>query len=1091
VNPRVGPFELIAPIGVGGMGVVWRAQAARGPVAVKFLTAHRAREARFLASFRAEVRATASLEHPNIVPLYDQGLVADDLAMLGLVPGSPWLAMAFGGGGSLQPWLGRLPWSSVRSILAQLLDALAHAHAAGLVHRDVKPENVLLRASAERDPRVMLTDFGLAHAVESDDEAHRGGTPEYMAPEQARLGADLGPWTDLYAVGRVALALVTGAPRDDEPAIAVPEGWSAWVARLVQRNPSDRWERAADASLALRDLPDVDGDALGPIRAVAPSISASTWLDELPTGAHTPDVADPVARRIPGWTPEPPHPLPPPSEPVGAGLGLWGLRPVPLVDRSELRAALWEALGAVMRSGKPAAVVLEGPEGCGKTRLAEWLARRAHEAGLAGVVRAEHGPTAGRHEGLTGMVARALRCAGRGREGAVQAATGFLASRGEASTEEALALAELAHPAPEGLTGPRVRFASARERYVAAERFLERLGRPYPEAGSRALLVVLDDVAWGPDAIAFAAHLLRSGLPVLVVLTVHDEALADRTVEQAALNALIEAGASRLPVGPLPASDRPRLVREILDLDDDLARRVVERTAGNALFAVQLVGDWVERGLLVPGPQGFRLREGATVALPADLVGVWDGRVARLGEGDDARALEIAAVLGQTVDDDEWYAACRVAGITPSEALLEDLFGRRLAIEADAGWSFVHPMLREAVVRRAEAAGTLGSAHLACAEALRAGGRATAERRGRHLWAAGRLEEAVEPFGDGIAVLRGLGLIDAAEAATRELRRLLELTGLPSDAEPWGWYWTNVGRNARLRRNMAEAVAAFEKVVAAGHRSFLASTLLELARSEVMTGAYDAAHAYAERAERAYVEVGRPDGIADAVLQRVEAWIRQGRFDDAEAGLARALTHVADEESVAYLVARQTGAIRLARSDAAGARVAYEKALAIAEKTGRRTDAASVMNGLGECARIGGDPGAAERWYRASLERFRACGSGEAPVPLANLGILLEAGGRRAEAEQVLSEALDHAIRQRRRGLEAPVRAALLPCTADRPDVFAAHLARVEELVLALGLADRDVANAAERAAQRLPPGPLRERALGLAERQKQALGAV
>jgi len=131
---------------------------------------------------------------------------------------------------------------------------------------------------------------------------------------------------------------------------------------------------------------------------------------------------------------------------------------------------------------------------------------------------------------------------------------------------------------------------------------------------------------------------------------------------------------------------------------------VDERTGGNPLFAVQLVGDWVYRGLLEAGPQGFVLRPGVVVQLPDDLHEVWSGRVSRLLEGKPKgtrEALEIAAALGSSVDSREWAEACKAASVPCPPALAESLVANRLAVRNQEGWDFVHAMLRESLERLA------------------------------------------------------------------------------------------------------------------------------------------------------------------------------------------------------------------------------------------------------------------------------------------------------------------------------------------------------------------------------------------------------
>ena len=211
-NGRVGQvvagYRLEGLAGHGGMGVVYRAvdpELGRH-VALKLMAEDYTALPRYRELFKEESRKAAALEHPNVIPIYRSG--EED--------GQLFIAMRFVEGASLQELIdrrGRLPLGMATRILSQTADALDAAHAQGLVHRDVKPGNILI-ADPEGDERVYLSDFGLAvHAEDTQFNGLRSGagTPAYLAPEQIR-GEAVDARTDVYALGCVLVHTLTGRP---------------------------------------------------------------------------------------------------------------------------------------------------------------------------------------------------------------------------------------------------------------------------------------------------------------------------------------------------------------------------------------------------------------------------------------------------------------------------------------------------------------------------------------------------------------------------------------------------------------------------------------------------------------------------------------------------------------------------------------------------------------------------------------------------------------------------------------------------------------------------------------------------------------
>jgi Tol biopolymer transport system component/predicted Ser/Thr protein kinase len=289
---RLGPYEVVSPIGAGGMGEVYRARDPRlnRDVALKILPADVAADPSRRRRFEVEARAVAALNHPNIVAVYDVG---EGFIVSELVEGEPLRGARFG----LRKTL---------DIAAQIASGLAAAHAAGVVHRDLKPANILLT----RDGRAKILDFGLARMTQPSEPSDRTmsaaltgpgvimGTVAYMSPEQVR-GLDTDPRSDIFSFGVVLHELLGGARpfegetavdtlqailREDAPDLpsTVPAGVRQVVSHCLEKDPANRFQSARDLSFALRALAQGDS-SIGSAPAVespappAPRSRARLW----------------------------------------------------------------------------------------------------------------------------------------------------------------------------------------------------------------------------------------------------------------------------------------------------------------------------------------------------------------------------------------------------------------------------------------------------------------------------------------------------------------------------------------------------------------------------------------------------------------------------------------------------------------------------------------------------------------------------------------------------------------------------------------------------------------------------------------------
>jgi serine/threonine-protein kinase len=296
---QLGQYRLIAPLGAGGMGEVYLAEhrMLKRPCAIKLIHPEQAGDPQALARFQREVRMTARLSHWNTVEIYDYGRTVD---------GVFFYVMEYLPGLSVEDLLerhGPLSPARVIHLLRQTCQGLREAHAIGLVHRDIKPGNVFVAQRGGLFDVVKLLDFGLvkpmaeAPSVRLTREGAISGTPLFMSPEQARGRHDLDARSDIYSLGALAYALLTGrAPfpgtnplevmiahaRDEvTPPSRLRAGAPADLERVILRclakNPTDRFQYVEALEEALAACADADH--------WTQSAAARWWKENYPTGA--------------------------------------------------------------------------------------------------------------------------------------------------------------------------------------------------------------------------------------------------------------------------------------------------------------------------------------------------------------------------------------------------------------------------------------------------------------------------------------------------------------------------------------------------------------------------------------------------------------------------------------------------------------------------------------------------------------------------------------------------------------------------------------------------------------------------------------
>jgi len=1100
------------------MGEVWRGiHTEQGvPVAIKVITGKGSRDPQFMRDFRNEVRAVAGLNHPGIVFIFDYGVIdqsVEEATSGRLVAGSPYLVMEYAGQGTLASIRGALSWREFRALLIGLLDSLAHGHARGIVHRDLKPANVLLCGPDEARPGIKLTDFGIAH-IEGGELTERQkdrmmGTRHYMAPEQVLCWwRDFGPWTDLYAVGCLVYTLLTGqppffhlhgkdviraqvqkAPPPLESRILLPDGFSDWVACLLEKWPHLRFQCAADASRALVALGEPDGsedDDVDPLFRGwnLTGREAVVELGHLKEEEMADMFDDSLATLVPEverieleldtneWRQQRgnvirtvPSPVidtwrravesPPSLQLLGAGLGLFELRTWPLVGRESERERLWEMLKEVQLTAQPRVMVVNSRPGEGKTRLVQWLSQRAQELGAAQTLKVTCRDGDSSDEAVQRMLKQRLRIGGLTGEELRERLESQLEPRGMSDSEIGALVRVVSKHNEED-----ARQQGWARREVIVD-WIECL------ANERPVLLWIEDAHWGPDALELAVTLLEDGEscgPVCVVVTVREDALRDETEEGVSFQRLLAfEEVDLVDLQPLPTAERAKLVRELLCLDGTLAAQVEERTGGNPLFAVQLVGDWIQRGLLIVGAHGFVLKDGVRADIPDHVHGVWATRIEEMliDLPEAARwYLERAAILGQEVDEEEWHSSCDDAGMELGEEaaargriydqrglwlrreLMDRLVARRMVYETEQGWAFAQTLLRESLERMAREGNRWVAHHFACSLVVQDQVEETRswERLGRHLIEAGAHREAVDALYQGVRVREASGALRSALSLLALYEEALSVA-YPDRNEPaWGRLWSHRAGlmwQLGLRR---ESIFWSDKAIAIARENQWSRQLRERLALRVSWSIEDRDEPVARRAlhelwtslegETDPMEWGQYFKVAGS-HERVHR-----NFDEAMFlfGRARSCFGEAKEERLRTWCLIPMALVDLEEGDLDEMEIKVERIERVFAPMGDRYGLAHVAYLKSRLARVDGVLDSAMALALEARSLWQECGAREVILATANIGLIRLKQARYGDARNALEETRKSAERGGWKHPKWVSVIGLLPCTAAHQD---------------------------------------------------------
>lgn len=702
-------YELVELLGEGGMGRVYRAvhHPTRAEVAIKMLRANAdALRRRLLLD---EATAAARVRDRRVARVIDVGRDAGD---------APFLVMELVPGHDLERFFVAWPgWPTVARAMTETLEGLRAAHAVQVVHRDLKPPNVLVDA---RDQGIRLVDFGVATVVDplaSESERPIAGTPEFMAPEQLSGEGPVGPFTDLYAFGVMLAHVVRGSSpftqledlaaldaekrayepgrdRRERAGLAVPEALQVLIDRLLDPEPRRR-ERFAERVRA-------ELERLAPLvveteRASDPGVyhAAQTSVDPSfqATALPSPSVVmtmetselDPVV-------------LPAPADP-GAAFALAATRDAPFAGRAEAQAELFAAIDDVTTHGGARLIAYVGEPGIGKSRLAR--------LGL------EHVERSGTMEGAaTGFDARGTDVSG----GLVRLLTRWLGLPRSPRTGWRWLEGH-------GIDLERTHRWLAASAMESAERpsiaeIVELTHGVLRALGTRAPVYLwLDDLAWARDgAIELVDRLLvKQDARVLVVATLRSGTLQHEATRTRLGPILSSRHAITRALEPLDRDDRRAVLSKLAPLAPRLIDEMVDRLDGSPMLLVEVVRALASGDLLEHRPEGLAPRGSASLL---DLLGdrplatLIGARVESMLAGFESDAgvaegiLARAALLGAFFED-RTLRACVTADRALSRAV-DAVLDRALLhgiVRAEGGslFSFDHQLVQETLMMRLEA----------------------------------------------------------------------------------------------------------------------------------------------------------------------------------------------------------------------------------------------------------------------------------------------------------------------------------------------------------------------------------------------------
>lgn len=1050
-----GRYTIIRLIGRGGMGDVYLARRLAsgtdgdggGPptVAIKVLHARLGTNSAITRRFLREAQAVRGLDHPNIVRVLEHGETLDGLHFI---------VMEYLDGRPLSTLIVReapLRVDRTCRILSQVCDALTAAHEHGVIHRDLKPDNVFLVQGEDGAERAKVLDFGVARLLDREDPdaavTEPGtvfGTANYMSPEQAR-GRPVDARADVYSLGLVLHEMLSGthmfpgnqqlevllkqvhqepvSVRSSHPHLDIPRELDDLILEALAKEPEARPASMRVFQQRLSAVLD-HASSRPPQRPRAwDAVSAAPTIGARPAGARSRVAEEALA---PSYTVT--------GAPPAPDIFVFTL---PMVGRHKQRQALLTYFEGVAEAAAGQCIAIEGELGIGKTKLVEWLGSHTAARHNARLVVGEHVshsalPMRGVRRALEDLLGVGPHSDQRVGE-IIEAAA---ARWPERFVVDLAVLRDFLRPSPESLPEPRTLDEVWKDRLFAA------LARTFlAEAQERPLILVLEEVQWA-QALTFQfveylmAEMVRTPSRLLVLLTFQQSETPDDLPFWETLRWLSRWDGHRfhrLRLERLAGAELRSLVQQICNADPALVEYVGYMAGGNPLHTLQLVRYLHNESLLESTPSGWRLRPqaGRQRPVPPALADLVELRVRRFlsRQADSSahqRVLQRAALLGRRFplslllrllrDEDDQALLGRldeVLDALEAEGLLR-------ADEADMEQLvFDHGIIREVIARTLAGRRQSRRLHALVARAMEAEyAENLAEHAldiAEHYLSGGEEERAASFFMTAArAATDGLDHIRAVDALHRAEQALAECD--PVDTGAWLPLWEQLGLLYVTLGDVARASSYLarlrEEAEARGDTPRLVEALVGLAALARLEARWDDALTTLARAATLCEESGDRRALASITTQRGDILERRARYDEALAAheAAAELYRALDDRRGLAGVQIATALIEEWRGETARAEDLVEAAIRLSEERGDVAGQARGWNTLAIVHLQRGQLQQALVSFEHALRLVDRMGHREAIAhTLANIGCAQILLGSYPEAREALSRS--YAIR--------------------------------------------------------------------------------